>query len=718
MLASVIIEYSVKSLNRVFDYMIPEELVGILKVGHKVIVPFASHEVEGFTLKIHNNFDKEVNYKSIIRIQDSDFYLNDELLKLGDKMSNDLICTKISCYQAMLPKALKASINTNINIKYETKVSLNKEVDLDEYISNHKRATKEIEIINKLKDGEILKSEINCPSLKHLIENNIVIENKYEVNREVSFVKEENRNINLTDEQEHAIKEILNSKDDKYLIYGVTGSGKTEVYIELIKEMIKKNKTSIVLVPEISLTPQIVSRFKNVFSNTVAVLHSSLSEGEKYDEYRRISKGEVSIVVGARSAIFAPLNNIGLIIIDECQSATYKQENTPKYNAIDIAFERGKYHNAKVVLGSATPSLEQYARGKKGVFHLINLRNRISGSFPKIELVDMNIEAKKHNYIISEKLDIEINKSLSKNEQIILLLNRRGFSTFLSCTNCGYVYKCPNCDISLIYHKSSNSYSCHYCGYRVLKSSTCPSCHEDAIKDLGLGTEKLSEYIEKKYNTKVLRMDADTTSTKNAHQKIISEFSSGKYNVLVGTQMISKGLNFENASLVGIINSDATLAMPDFRSSERTYELLSQTSGRVGRFNLPGKVIIQTYNPNNYVYQSVIENDFDKFFNREMVIRKKLFYPPYYYICNITTISTSFEDAGSGANKIKKYLDNNLNDKYIILGPSVSAIVKLKNKYRFNIMIKYKDASDLYRVLKEINEMIIKNVNVDININI
>ncbi len=718
MLASVIIEYSAKSLNKVFDYIIPKELEGVLKVGHKVIVPFASKEVEGFTLKIHNNFEKDVNYKEIIKIQDSDFYLNDELLKLGDKMSNDLLCTKISCYQAMLPKALKASINTNINKKYEIKVSLNKDIDIEEYISNHKRAHKEIEIINILKNKEVLRSEIASQSLRNLIKNNIVVENKYEINRDVAFLKEESKDINFTDEQIKAINEILKSNDSKYLIYGVTGSGKTEVYIELIKEMISKGKTSIVLVPEISLTPQIVARFKNVFNDTVAVLHSSLSEGEKYDEYRRISRGEVSIVVGARSAIFAPLNNIGLIIIDECQSNTYKQENNPKYNAIDVAFDRGEYHNAKVVLGSATPSLEQYARGKKGVFHLINLKNRISGSFPKIELVDMNNEAKKHNYIISSKLDIEINKSLSKKEQVILLLNRRGFSTFLSCTNCGYVYKCPNCDISLIYHKSSNNYSCHYCGYRIQKSDTCPNCHEDAIKDLGLGTEKLSELIEKKYNTKVLRMDADTTSTKNAHQKIIDEFRSGKYNVLVGTQMISKGLNFENASLVGIINSDASLSMPDFRSCERTYELLSQTAGRVGRFNIPGKVIIQTYNPTNYVYQSVIENDFDKFFNREMLIRKKLFYPPYYYICNITTISTSFEDASSSANKIKKYLDNNLSDKYIVLGPSVSAIVKLKNKYRFNIMIKYKDINDLHKVLNDINEMIIKNVNVDININI
>ena len=718
MLASIVIEYSAKSLNKVFDYIIPDDLKNIIKVGHKVIIPFASSEVEGFVLNIHNNIDESLEYKKIIKIQDCDFYLNDELLKLGEYLSNSLLCTLINCYQVMLPKALKASIKTNINKKFINKVLLNKEIDILKYKEENKRSKKEIEIIDKIGDNEVLKSELICSSLNNLIKKGIVIEKKYEINREVSFINVDKKEIKLTKVQENAVKEIINSDDNKFLLYGVTGSGKTEVYIELIKRNKKLGKTSIVLVPEISLTPQIVSRFKSVFGDDVAVLHSSLSEGEKYDEYRRIMKGEVSIVVGARSAIFAPLNNIGLIIIDECQSGTYKQESTPKYNAIDVAYKRVEYNNAKVILGSATPSLEQYARGKKGVLHLVRLDKRISGYFPTIEIVDMEIEAHKHNYIISEKLDNDIKNALTKGEQVILLLNRRGYSTFLSCTNCGYVYKCPNCDISLIYHKSSNSYSCHYCGYRCTRSEVCPKCGEEAIKDLGLGTEKLESLIEKKYNTSVLRMDADTTSTKNAHSKLIKEFSSGNYNILVGTQMISKGLNFENVSLVGIINPDASLSIPDFRSSERTYELLSQTAGRVGRFNLPGKVIIQTYNPTNYVYESVIKNNFDYFFNYEMNIRKKLSYPPYYYICDILVTSNDFNTASSGANRIKKYLDSVLNDDYIILGPSVSSIVKLNNKYRFNIMIKYKKSDKLYESLKVINNIEIKNVNVDININI
>ena len=716
MIGSVLIQYSVKSLNKVFDYLIPDTLKDKIKVGNKVLVPFGKSNVEGFVLKIHNNIEENIDYKEITSIIESDFYLNEELLKLGKYMSDFLLCNLISCYQIMLPKALKASIKTNINRKYETKVYLNKNIDVDKYMEEHKRNTKEIEIINILKEKECLKKEFGS-SIKKLIEKEIVIEEKHEINREVNNF-EDKREIKLTDNQKNCVNEILNSNDMKHLLYGVTGSGKTEVYIELLKNIHSNGKTGIVLVPEISLTPQIVARFKGVFGNKIAVFHSSLSEGEKYDEYRRIMNGEVDFVVGARSAIFAPLKNIGIIIIDECQSSTYKQESTPKYNAIDIAFKRSEYNNAKVVLGSATPLLEQYARAKKNVFHLVKLDKRISGTFPSFEIVDMNIETTKHNYIISDKLDLEIKKCLSKNEQVIILLNRRGYSTFLSCSNCGYVYKCPNCDISLIYHKSSNSYSCHYCGYRCKSSNICPKCHEEAIKDLGLGTEKLESMLEKKYNVKVLRMDADTTSTKNAHQKLINEFSSNKYNILVGTQMISKGLNFENVSLVGIINPDASLSLPDFRSSEKTYELLSQTAGRVGRFNLPGKVIIQTYNPDNYVYKNVIKNDYDSFFNYEMNIRHKLMYPPYYYICSIVVSSLSFNESKNEADKIKKYLDNNLDDSYIILGPTVASIVRLNNKYRFNIMIKYKDINKLLTVLKEINDINIKNVNVDINVNI
>lgn len=718
MLASVVIEYSAKNLNKVFDYKISDDLINIIKVGHKVVVPFGNKYVEGFVLKIHNEINSEIEYKYIKEIPNYDFCLNNELLSLGKYLSDSLLCTLISCYQAMLPKALKADIKTNINIKYDNYIMINNDIDVFNYIETHPRNKKEIEILSNLIGKKDLRKNYDSSCVKRLIDKGILIEEKKEFKREVLYEKIKTKELVLTEEQNNAVNEIIESKDNKFLLYGVTGSGKTEVYIELIKKYIKKGKTSIVLVPEISLTPQIVSRFKNVFGSNVAVFHSALSEGEKYDEYRKILNKEASVVVGARSAIFMPLTNIGLIIVDECQSTTYKQENNPKYNAIDVAFKRSEYNNCKVLLGSATPLLEQYARAKKGVFHLISLTKRISNNLPKYEIVDMQQEAKKHNYIISSVLDNEIKETISHGEQVILLLNRRGYSTFLSCNSCGYVVKCPNCDISLIYHKSSSNYSCHYCGYRTFSSKICPKCHEDAIRDLGLGTEKLQTIIEKKYNVGVLRMDADTTSRKNAHQKLISEFSSGNYKILIGTQMISKGLNFENVTLVGIINPDSSLSIPDFRSSEKTYELLSQTSGRVGRFNLPGKVIIQTYNKDNYVYNSVIKNDYNTFFNYEMNIRKKLNYPPYFYICSLMIVSDKFENATIISNKVKKYLDNNLDESYIILGPSINSIVKLKNKYRFNILIKYKKDDKLREVLKEINNMTFKDTTVDININI
>ena len=718
MLASVVIEYSAKNLNKVFDYKISDDLINIIKVGHKVVVPFGNKYVEGFVLKIHNDINSEIEYKYIKEIPNYDFCLNDELLSLGKYLSDSLLCTLISCYQVMLPKALKADIKTNINIKYDTYIMINKDVDIFNYIETHVRNKKEIEVLSNLIGKKDLKRNYDSACVKRLIVKGLIVEEKVESKREISYKNVNSKSIDLTNEQKCAVDEILNSNDNKFLLYGVTGSGKTEVYIELIKKYIEIGRTSIVLVPEISLTPQIVSRFKSVFGSNVAVFHSALSEGEKYDEYRKILNKEASVVVGARSAIFMPLTNLGLIIVDECQSTTYKQENNPKYNAIDVAFKRSEYNNCKVLLGSATPLLEQYARAKKGVFHLISLTKRISNSLPKYEIVDMQQEAKKHNYIISSVLDNEIKKTISHGEQVILLLNRRGYSTFLSCNSCGYVVKCPNCDISLIYHKSSSNYSCHYCGYRTFSSKICPKCHEDAIRDLGLGTEKLQTIIEKKYNVGVLRMDADTTSRKNAHQKLISEFSSGNYKILIGTQMISKGLNFENVTLVGIINPDSSLSIPDFRSAEKTYELLSQTSGRVGRFNLPGKVIIQTYNKDNYVYNSVIKNDYNTFFNYEMNIRKKLNYPPYFYICSLMIVSDKFESATIISNKVKKYLDNNLDKSYIILGPSINSIVKLKNKYRFNILIKYKKDDKLREVLKEINNMTFKDTTVDININI
>ena len=719
MIASVLVEYNVKSLDKTFDYIIPTSLLDKIKVGNKVLVPFGKVYIEGFVLKVSEKYDTSFELKEIKSIVEPDFYLKDDLLKLGEFMKEKTLSNLISCYQIMLPKALKASVNSNVNRKYISYVKLNDDIDANEYIKNNSRKKKEIEIINILKSGEKLKKDLSCSALNNLIKNNIVNVLLKEINREVFSLEEENKNINLTDEQKNALNIIINEKDSNvFLLHGVTGSGKTEIYIKLIEYYLSECKTAILLVPEISLTPQIVSRFKAVFKGKVAVLHSRLSDGEKYDEYRRIMNNEVSVVVGARSAIFAPLSNIGIIIVDECQSATYKQESTPKYNGVDMAIKRSELYNAKCVLGSATPLLEQYARALKGIYKLVTLKSRISKNMPIIKLVDMNDEVKKRNFIISSVLDKEIRKSVFNNEQIILLLNRRGYSTFISCSNCGYVYKCPNCDISLIYHKSSNNLTCHYCGYMRKMDNICPQCHENAIKDLGLGTEKLEELIKSKYNTRVLRMDADTTSRKGSYEKLIDEFSKHNYDILIGTQMISKGLNFKDVTLVGILNIDSSLSMPDFRSSERTFELLLQTAGRTARFEREGKVLIQTYNKDNYVFKYLLNNDYVSFYNAEMNFRKKLKYIPYYNLAVIKITSSSYEEASNEAKKVYKYLSNTLNDNFIILGPSIARIFKLNNKYNFSIIIKYKYEENLFEILKDIRDNYKSNkVLIDIDIN-
>ncbi len=722
MIAEILIEYSVKLLDKTFDYIVPSKFLNDIKVGQKVLVPFGNQIIEGFVMGIKKQGveNTDIEYKDIIEIVESTFCLNEELLDLGKKIQEMTLSTLISAYQVMFPKALKASNKTLINIKTKTLVYLNSDININEYKEKNKRKKKEIEIIDSLlNEKEIERSKIYCPSLKHLIDSKIVLTKEIEMKRNVNYIKEEKRNITLTQEQVNAYNEIINSDNKKILLHGVTGSGKTEIYIKLIRETINTGKTAIMLVPEISLTPQIVGRFISEFEGKVAVIHSGLSEGEKYDEYRRIVNKEVSIVVGARSAIFAPLENIGVIIIDECGSSSFKQDVNPKYNAIDVALIRGETHNAFVILGSATPLLEQYARGQKGIFKLITLNSRVSSHFPTINIVDMNESAKQRNFYMSNELKVKLVSCLSKNEQAIILLNRRGYSTFMSCASCGYVWKCPNCDISLIYHKSTNNLRCHYCGYTTKMTNICPSCKEEAIKDLGMGTEKLEQIIKETFpGVRTVRMDLDTTSKKGAHQSIIEKFKNHEYDILIGTQMISKGLNFKNVTLVGIINADTSLNIPDFRSGERTFELLMQTGGRTGRYELPGEVIIQTYNPKNYVLECVKKHSYVDFYNKEMSIRKTLKYPPYYYIVSIKIISDDYVIARNESVKIKNYLERNLSKNFIILGPSTASVFKLKNKYYFQIIIKYKQNENLMKVLKEINDVYVTNkVKVDININ-
>ena len=719
MYAEVLIEYSAKSIDKSFTYIIPPHLEGIIKVGMKVLVPFGPNTINGFVTKIINEYQESYELKEIVDIVDKYFCLNEELMRLGEYLQSKTLCTKITAYQTMLPSSLKVKDQKSNYSKYLTYIELNKtESEVNIYIENNPRRKKQIEVLNTLlTEKKLLKSSLTSNVVEALLEEDMIKitqEQIYRLNKDKINVDK----ITFSTDQQNAIETIDLNSSNTYLLHGVTGSGKTEVYLELIKRVVSNGKKAIMLVPEISLTAQIVNKFYDNFGNDVAIFHSGLSNGEKYDEYLKILRDEVHIVVGTRSAIFTPLTNLGLIIIDEEHSETYKQDSNPRYHSLDMATFRSNYHHIPIVLGSATPSLESMARALKGVYKYIEMPNRVGKAIlPKIEIIDMSNEMKKRNLIFSSTLKSKIQDRLLKKEQVILLLNRRGYSTVISCKSCGYTYKCPHCDITLTYHKTSNNLRCHYCGYTVFKGEICPECNEKALADYGLGTEKLEQEIKNLFpESRVIRMDADTTSNKGAHEDIINRFKNHEYDILLGTQMISKGLNFPLVTLVGVINADATLNIPDFRSGERTFALLSQVSGRAGRNELPGEVILQTFNPDNFTLKCVQENDYKKFYNYEMSNRHKLDYPPYYFLTSIKIASKDYELASKEIIKVKKYLEKNLSNDTIILGPTTASMFKINNIYRFQIILKYKKDPNIMKTLKELDELYMLNNKVNIEI--
>lgn len=694
MYAGVVVELINKNIDKVFTYKIPSNLN--VKIGERVLVPFGRMNLEGFVVEINDN-KPDYDIKEINSLIDDEPVLNEEMLELGKYICKKTLCTLSSSYQTMLPKALKAKNGSKVNIKYETYIAIDKDINLD-----GKR--KEIYDLVK-KNGKVLKRDLNNISTyitKDLIKSGILKETQEEINRLKDGKIKEYPKVILNEEQQKAVDIITNSKGFKpYLLHGVTGSGKTEVYMHIIDEVLKEKKEVIVLVPEISLTPQLTSIFKSRFKGNVAILHSRLSDGEKYDEWRKIRNKSVSIVVGARSAIFAPLTNIGLIVVDEEHSSSYHQENMPTYNAIDIALKRGKTHNAKVVLGSATPSIESYTRAKLNIYELIELKNRVNKQMPIVELVDMCKEFKKGNRIISSVLKDKINEKLKNNEQIIILLNRRGYTTSLVCSDCAETIKCPNCDIPLVLHKTNNKLQCHYCNHEENIVTICPKCKSKNLKSFGFGTEKLEETIKNMFDARVIRMDVDTTSRKGAHEKIIESFENHEYDILIGTQMIAKGLDFNNVTLVGVINGDASLNIPDFRSGERTFELLNQVSGRSGRSFKKGEVIIQGFNIDHYSIRLAASNDYKSFYDIEMKMRKKLNYPPYCDILLIKIMDKNIDNCFREGEKIANYLKQS---DITILGPSAALIPKINNVYCVQIIIKYKEYKSIYEKIKFIND--------------
>ncbi|MED1480373.1 primosomal protein N' [Bacillus altitudinis] len=550
-------------------------------------------------------------------------------------------------------------------------------------------------------------------TLKALIQEGLLTESYEEIYRDPYRDRKftPSTPLDLTTEQAEAAKPIhqavSDEKHETFLLHGVTGSGKTEIYLQTIDHVLQKGKEAIVLVPEISLTPQMVQRFKERFGSNVAVLHSGLSTGEKYDEWRKIHRKEVKLVVGARSAVFAPFENLGMIIIDEEHESSYKQEEMPRYHAKDVAIERAGRHQCPVVLGSATPSLESYARAKKGVYTLLTLKRRVNQQqLPHVSLIDMREELRNGNRsMFSEELMLRLKEVLERKEQAVLFLNKRGYSSFVMCRDCGYVEQCPHCEISLTYHRFQKRLKCHYCGHEAPVPAECPECHSEHIRYFGTGTQRVEEELTKVLpEARVIRMDVDTTSRKGAHEKLLTSFGNKEADILLGTQMIAKGLDFPDVTLVGVLSADTSLHIPDFRSSEKTFQLLTQVSGRAGRHEKAGSVIIQSYTPSHYSIELTKQHDYEAFYEQEMLHRRHQSYPPFYFLAMVTVSHEEVTKAAHVTDKIVQFLKMNCAPNTRILGPAASPIAKIKDRYRYQCVIKYKRENELASLLRKIQD--------------
>ena len=639
-------------------------------------------------------------------------------------------------------------IVTTVKKKKERWVRLNPNgQDMDEiYHRIGKRASKQIAIAKHLYDnGDMVLNQLikelktTLSTVKALEEKDIVQFYHKELYRDPikKLIPKYHKHI-LNQEQSKVFHRILSSvngekKDNKFMVHGVTGSGKTEIYLQLVEEMLKRGKDSIVLVPEISLTPQTIDRFVGRFGDNVAILHSRLSQGERFDQWRSIKKGRVKIVVGARSAVFAPFKDLGLIIIDEEHESTYKSSQNPKYNTIEVAGKRADVEGAYLLLGTATPSLETYYKSLKKDITLLELKDRANKQImPNIKLIDMREELKNGNKsMFSLELQNQIQKSLDDQKQIILFLNRRGFSTFVSCRECGYVVKCQQCEISMTYYKNVNKMRCNYCGVTENVPHTCPVCNSRYIKYFGIGTEKVEELVQEMFpQANIVRMDGDTTIKKGSYDRILSDMKNKKIDILIGTQMISKGLDFENVVLVGIIAADTTLNLPDYKSPEKTFQLVTQVAGRAGRGDTEGNVVLQTYNPQHYSIIHATKQDYEGFYNTEIKLREEFLYPPFIHLINILIYGENQQKVGKLSKEIYNIIGKEIYNIYqsayrdYIIGPYPAPLEKIKKNYRYQIILKVEDVYKeelkelIYRVcIKNENNLKFDDIKISIDIN-
>ncbi|MFI3207783.1 MAG: primosomal protein N' [Eubacteriales bacterium] len=703
MFADIIVDITHEKLDRVFQYSIPSELEGVLKVGLEVIVPFGrgNRETKGYVIGFSETTTYDVSkIKSVLSISKTSTNIEGKLVALAAWMKESYGGTMIQSLKTVLPIKEKENEKQKRSVRMLLNPQEGRE-KLELYL--HKNQKARARLIAALLDNPILDYEIIIKKLnitlnvvKALEEQGVlVIESEQVYRNPVKQQEVQGKNIEYTDEQQAAIQAFASSygagRRETFLIHGITGSGKTEVYIEMIDQVVKEGKQAIVLIPEISLTYQTVQRFYGRFGDRVSIMNSRLSKGERFDQWTRAKNGEIDVIIGPRSALFTPFPQVGIIVIDEEHEQTYKSEQIPRYHAREVAIERGKLEGASVVLGSATPSLESYYQGEMGTYHLLELKNRSRmQSLPQVHTVDLRAELKAGNRsIISDKLRKLIGDRLEKKEQIMLFLNRRGYVGFISCRSCGYVKKCPHCDVSLSEHKG-NKMLCHYCGYEEEKAEICPSCGSKHIGGFRAGTQQIEELIHKEFPmAKTLRMDVDTTRQKDSYEKILKAFAGHEADILIGTQMIVKGHDFPNVTLVGILAADLSLHGNDYRAGERTFQLLTQAAGRAGRGTKEGEVVIQTYNPEHYSIVTASKQDYEAFYQEEIEYRSLMGYPPVEHLLGVLMQAKDADLLEVGAKYTSQFIKKiDKEQELTLIGPTTPSISKISDYYRKVIYIK------------------------------
>lgn len=730
--ATVAVEKTFFNFDSDYDYYVPDDLVNKLSVGMRVKIPFGNGNKlrDGIVVRLYTAINSSL--KEIDSVIGDKAVLSDEMVSLALWLKDRCFCTTYDCLKQMLPRGFGKIGDASSKM---AKILIENEDDLP------KLTPKQRSVVNLLFD-------IGCADVNEICEfcsvGKGVLKNLEKYGVITLFEKEvyrmpyqdvdaptDSSAISLSAQQQRAYDtyvKILDGDGGSGLLYGVTGSGKTQVYLKLIDRALELKKDVIVLVPEIGLTPQALEIFHKRYGNQVAVFHSGLSLGERNDEFKRADRGEAKIVIGTRSAVFAPLHNIGLVIIDEEQENTYKSERTPRYNAKDVANFRCKYNKALMLLISATPSLESYSNAKKGKYVLCEMTERYGDAqLPEVITVDMKQEMKAGNKSpISAKLKELLQETIDNGKQAILLINRRGYNTFIACNDCGHVITCPNCSISLTYHSYNNRLTCHYCGYTKTLDNVCPECQSENVRYSGYGTQRIEDELEALFpDARILRMDADTTSAKFSHDRLFKAFSNHEYDILIGTQMVAKGLDFPEVTLVGVVNADNSLFDENYNSAERCFDLITQVVGRSGRRDVSGKAVIQTINPYNPTIEYAGNQDYISFYKDEIVLRKMMIYPPY---CDIFSASFVGEVENKVALCAKVFFENlkelNVvnNEKIIVLGPSPAKISKLNCNYRYRLSIKCKNSKNIRlmfnEILKRISKMKeYKDVSVSLDLN-